>query len=325
MAMVVPANSDLSNPDSVVRALINILDDSGDERQLHSDTHRAMLNMLDDFASEKIRLDNTQKATMNVLEDFEAATIELQRVNRELQHLDKLKSEFVAMASHELRTPLTSITGFSATMLGRWKSLSEAKKYEFVEIIDTQSQRLMRLVESLLTISRIESGALRTSPSTINVYDAVSQTLRDLNATGFAVVCAPEIVVRADADHFQQVIVNLVSNALRHGAAPFRVEVSADAPTVVVRVIDQGAGVSPEFAPLLFTRFAQADKDHSRSAIGDMGKGAGLGLSIVHALVTAQGGDAWYEPGIPSGACFGVRLPCAPLIECSHPPGPSTA
>lgn len=306
-----PYTADVDNPASVVRALVNILEDSGQERHMLGDTHRAMLNMLDDFVLEKVRLNDTERATMNLLDDFEVATNELLRVNRELTHLDELKSEFVAMASHELRTPLTSITGFSATMLTRWKTLSEADKYEFVGIIGTQSQRLTRLVESLLTISRIESGTLKTSSSAINVCEAIAQTLRALDTAGFEVVCAREMAISADPDHFQQVIVNLVSNALKHGAAPFRIEASGIGAFVDIRVIDHGVGVPAEFAPHLFKRFSQADEDQSRSASGGMGKGAGLGLSIVHALVKAQGGDAWYEPGVPSGSCFVVKLPRA--------------
>ena len=294
------------------RAMLNVLDDGADEREELGRTHRAVLNMLDDFVSEKSRLEHVQKANLNILEDLVALADELQRANRELRHLDELKSEFVAMASHELRTPLTSISGFSSTMLRQWDTLSDVQKFEFVGIIDAQSQRLSRLVEGLLTISQIESGALKTSMTTINVCSAIRQTIHELDADHVEVVCDEGLAVVADRDHVQQIIVNYVANAIKHGAVPIRVVAELDDGFVRIRVTDEGEGVAAGFVSHLFERFSQADDDQSRSAADGKGKGAGLGLSIVYALVKAQGGDAWYEPNEPTGSCFNVRLPVAP-------------
>lgn len=295
------------------RAMLNILMDHADERDRLGETHRAVLNMLDDLVADRAQLEQTQRATLNILEDFAVASEDLQRMNHELTKLDELKSEFVAMASHELRTPLTSITGFSSTMLNNWPTLSEAAKFEFVGIIDQQSQRLARLVEGLLTISRIESGALETFTSRIGVGGAIRQTIHDLGMEGVAFECAETVAVAADRDHFQQIMVNFLANAERHGAAPICIEVSTAGEAVHIAVIDHGAGVPEAFVPHLFERFAQADLDASRSAIGGEGKGAGLGLSIVDALARAQGGEVSYEPNEPTGSRFILRLPaCGP-------------
>lgn len=115
----------------------------------------------------------------------------------------------------------------------------------------------------------------------------------------------------ADGDHFQQILVNYVANALGHGAVPFRVEASAENDAVLIRVVDHGDGVPEAFVSQLFKRFSQATTDNSRSASGGMGRGAGLGLSIVRALAIAQNGEVWFEPNMPTGSCFNLRLPRA--------------
>ncbi|MBC7459804.1 MAG: HAMP domain-containing histidine kinase [Thermoleophilia bacterium] len=295
--------------DAFTRALINILEDADVERQRLQLTHSALLNMLDDFVFDKARVDDTQRATLNILEDFEMATGRLRQANVDLTHLDVLKSEFVAMASHELRTPLTSITGFASTMLTRWDTLDDTDKYDFVEIIDAQSQRLSRLVEGLLTISRIESGALRTLKQPIPVGIAARRALRELGVADIDVACDDALVVLADPDHFQQIIVNLVSNAVAHGERPISISAEAEGGRVSLRVCDCGSGVPAHFVDQLFVRFAQAGAGPSRASADGSGVGSGLGLSIVQALVEAHGGDAWYEPNTPTGSCFGVHLP----------------
>ncbi|MCW2950412.1 MAG: two-component sensor histidine kinase [Thermoleophilia bacterium] len=301
----------IDNSDAFARALINILEDAGQERERLQLTHSAVLNMLDDFVSDKARVDDTQRATLNILEDFEVATSRLHDANVELTQLDLLKSEFVAMASHELRTPLTSITGFANTMLTRWHVLSEVEKYEFVGIIDDQSQRLSRLVEGLLTISRIESGALRTLSRSVPVGIAVVQALRELGIRAVAIDCDDTLAVLVDPDHFQQIIVNLVSNAVAHGERPISITAELDAEGVSISVRDCGTGVPEPFVERLFERFAQAGAGPSRTSADSSGVGSGLGLSIVQALAEAQCGRVWYEPNKPTGSCFCVHLPAA--------------
>jgi len=270
---------------------------------------RAIVNILEDTSGERDQLELTHKAMLNILEDFAVATDELMRANKELTYLDELKSEFVAMASHELRTPLTSITGFSSTMLNNWTEIPDESKLEFVGIIDEQAQRLARLVQSLLTVSRIESGVVETDAERFGVCEAIHQTISHIDAPYIEVNCDPELSLVADPDHFQQIVMNYLANAIAYGAPPIRVEVRQARGFVTVRVVDHGPGVPSAFVPKLFDRFAQADTDPSRSAVDGRGKGTGLGLSIVRALARLHGGQASYERNEPTGSVFLVRFP----------------
>lgn len=236
--------------------------------------------------------------------ELESTARELADANRELARADELKSQFLAMASHELRTPLTAIAGFTSTLLNLGDKLSEQQKHEFLEIIDRQTSRLQRLVDELLTLSRIESGAVEPHPELVDVSIAIKQTIRELGAERVTVTCVPEqLNTVADADHLQQILVNYVGNALKYGAEPIQIEAQSTRHGVEIRVRDSGPGVPPDFVPHLFERFAQAKH------VGVQIEGTGLGLSIVRGLARMQGGDAWYESNTPNGSCFVVQLP----------------
>jgi signal transduction histidine kinase len=236
--------------------------------------------------------------------ELESLNKDLERYAEKLRRADELKSQFVAMASHELRTPLTAVRGFASTMLHRWEQLDESERFRFVEIIDAQSHRLTRLVDDLLTLSKIESGKLKVERVPVNVSLAIEQAIRELGEESEIPVSGPdELTVLADADHFNQILVNYVGNARRYGEPPFAVKVVADGAWVEITVCDQGPGVPESFRPNLFEPFARAAE--SRAARD----GTGLGLSIVRGLVEAQGGKAWYEPNEPRGSCFKARLP----------------
>ncbi len=231
----------------------------------------------------------------------------LERLNEELQQTSDLKSRFVAMASHELRTPLTAIEGFAGTLEHRWDDLSDDDKRSFVGVIDVQAQRLGRLVSDLLTLSRIESGRLQAHPETITLRGVVERTLHDLGDMQVELDCDDDVVVHADPDHVQQVLLNFLSNARAYGDAPITVSTSFAGDWVELVVADAGPGVDPDFVPQLFDRFARAPVTERH----DGSSGTGLGLSIVEGLAEANGGRVWYEPNTPRGARFGVRLPRA--------------
>jgi signal transduction histidine kinase len=233
---------------------------------------------------------------------------ELESVNRELRVADQLKSDFVSMASHELRTPLTSIVGFASTLLNYWDETSEADKRTYIGVIDRQSQRLSRLVNDLLAMSRIESGALHTRRTRVDLRMAIAQATADLGtvADDVTVSCREQTDVLADPDHLQQMLVNSLSNAFKYGAPPVTIDVEhdADGDRIVLRVRDHGAGVPETFVPQLFDKFSQASTGSTRKATG-----TGLGLSIVRGLAEANGGSAWYErPVDGDGSVFCVAL-----------------
>lgn len=236
--------------------------------------------------------------------ELERAAGELKRANEELRAADELKDHFVAVTSHELRIPLTSVLGFSKTLLQHWDRIPDEEKREQIALIENQSDRLMRLVGELLTLSKIEAGGLEVDPQPIRLADSVSAVVSSFGdaAHGIEIDVPPGQRVLADPDLLHQILTNYVANALKYGRPPVTVKATEADGHVEIRVSDNGAGVPEDFVPRLFERFAQA---------GTAEGGTGLGLSIVRGLARAQGGDVWYEPCEPTGSCFGVRLPAS--------------
>lgn len=242
-----------------------------------------------------------------------ATSVELERSNRELESLarelrraDELKSRFLAIASHELRTPLTAIAGFTSTIRSLWEQLPDGRKLELLAIINTQTDRLSRLTDDLLTLSRIESGKLATQQLPASLPIILRQTIEELGpGTEIDVSCPGDLSALADTDHLKQILVNYLTNARKYGRPPIRVEAAAADGWVEIAVCDQGDGVPVDFADGLFQPFSRAANLPSEQ------RGTGLGLSIVLGLAEAQGGTAWYEPNRPRGSRFVVRLPKA--------------
>jgi signal transduction histidine kinase len=225
---------------------------------------------------------------------------ELRRANADLQDLDRLKSEFVAVASHELRTPLTSVLGFTSTLRLRWNELTDGERRDYLDIVEDQARRLGGLVGELLDLSRIDAGQIRVRPEAVEL-----RPLAERLGSGFGadvrVSCPENLVVHADPRHVEQILVNYLANALRYGAEPVEVRAEPINGAVEVRVHDRGPGVAPDFVSRLFEKFTQSEN-------GELHDGTGLGLAIVRGLAEANGGAAWYENSRP-GATFAVRLP----------------
>lgn len=237
--------------------------------------------------------------------ELERSAAELRRANEELRAADEVKSHFVAVASHELRTPLTSVLGFTTTLLNHWLRIPDEEKLRDLRMIEGQAQRLSRLADGLLTMSKIDAGALDTQPEPVEVAPAIRQAVETFadRAEDIHVAAADGLRVMADPDHLQQILTNYLANAFKYGEPPVLVRAGELDGFVEIRVSDHGEGVPEDFVPRLFEKFAQARTGH--------GGGTGLGLSIVRGLARAQRGDAWFEPSVPTGACFAVRFPKA--------------
>jgi PAS domain S-box-containing protein len=234
------------------------------------------------------------------------ANAELQVVNVELEVVNEQIRGLIAVAAHDLRSPLVSIIGFSTILSEKWATLSEKDRQKYMAIIDRKSRNMSALIDDLLTVSRIESGALDTQPELIALGEAISQCLETTSdeEVDVSVSCSPDLVVYADPQHLGRIIDNYLRNALQYGEAPVRIDVTKLGDMIEIRVLDHGAGVPPEFEPRLFDKFARAVTP------GTKGKdGTGLGLSIVRGLAEANGGRARYEPNAPHGSCFIVELP----------------
>ncbi|MBL8921696.1 MAG: PAS domain S-box protein [Myxococcaceae bacterium] len=239
----------------------------------------------------------------------------------ELRRLEKVRKDFVANVSHELRTPVTAIRGYAETLLsGALADPVAAPK--MVDIIHRQSERLSELVEDLLELSRLESKDLQLAEKPINLAnaaqrasEAVRPKARARNTT-IELQVSPDLFVLADPRGVEQVILNLLDNAVKYTPPNGHVWLAArhSGDEIVLTVRDDGPGIEARHLPRIFERFYRVDKGRSR----DMG-GTGLGLSIVKHLATAMKGDVRVESAPGQGSTFFVTLPVSAPESAGNP------
>jgi PAS domain S-box-containing protein len=238
-------------------------------------------------------------------------TVGFQGVVRDVtaaRDLEADKNEFLALMTYDLRQPLTTILGLGATLEAHGAELPVERVARMGEAIRRQAERMSRLADDLYDISRLEAHSLLLSPRTIDIAGVIESALASVeDANAVNVVVPPGARVVADPRRLEQVIANLVENAIAYGAPPIEVRVSGPRVdgTVEISVIDHGSGVPDALVPSLFNRLrllAQRDRDRDRSRTG-------LGLSLVKGLVEAMGGRVSYEPVLGGGAAFRLVLP----------------
>jgi PAS domain S-box-containing protein len=226
---------------------------------------------------------------------------------------ERLKDEFVATVSHELRTPLTSISGSLGLLAGQWANKLPESAARLLTIAHTNSQRLVRLVNDILDIEKMESDRIVFNMDRIVVRSLVESAIEDNR--GFAASYGVKVRlddasvpldVNADPDRLSQVITNLLSNAIKFSPRGEEVVIGIAkcAPNVRISVHDHGPGVPADFKSHIFEKFAQADATNARKK-----GGTGLGLSIVKQIVERLGGKAGFEDAPGGGAIFYVDLP----------------
>jgi two-component system sensor histidine kinase KdpD len=221
----------------------------------------------------------------------------------ELMEVNRLKSEFVANVSHELRTPLTSILGSVITL--RNLELGGDQREEFLNTIERQGRRLLRLIEELLTAAKLErEGSSGVDVGPVDVAAIARVIARDEGLAGNSIeVQAPQSSFAvAQADLVQRVLLNLIDNATKYGAPPIRILVEEAGDMVTMSVVDRGPGVGAKDRDRIFHRFTRLD------ATGSL-PGMGLGLPIARDLLAACGGRVWVEEAPGGGAAFHVALP----------------
>lgn len=241
-----------------------------------------------------------------------------------LEELDRLKSDFVAAVSHELKTPLTAIIGAAKTVHRGGMTMGEPERTNFLEMIERQANRLLRLVEDLLTTARIEAGLTTLRRESVDVAQLAQSVIDDLRSARIAKdrsievrSSSPHPTVLGDETALQQVLSNLVENALKYSEppAPVSVEVVDSSDEVIIHVSDHGRGISADQVRTIFERFRQAESTTARH-VG----GFGLGLFIVKSLVEKHGGDVQVISEIGTGSTFSVRLPKRPRASIPPPP-----
>ena len=229
-----------------------------------------------------------------------------------LRELEKIRQDFVANVSHELRTPLTTIKGYAETLLEG--ALKEDVASQFVQVIDRHADRLAKIVEDLLTLSRIESRGFHLDRKDFPLSELISDAIdsvkeladrKEISLTSSGVPAS--LLVHGDRSHMEQVFINLLDNAVKYGRKGGKVTVSAvEKPSgeVHVSVEDNGIGIPSQDLPRIFERFYRVDKGRSK----ELG-GTGLGLSIVKHIIQAHGGRVWAESRLGEGSTFCFTLP----------------
>ena len=236
----------------------------------------------------------------------------------EIKNVDKMKTAFVSTVSHELRTPLTSIKGFISTLVQDTENTFDDEiKHEFYVIIDTECDRLRRLIDDLLNVSRIEAGnALAMNMTEFDVHTVAAKVMRREEASTYkkpshtlALDLSPEIPhsIIADEDKVEQIFNNLISNALKYSPKGGQITMSGkmmSSELIQFSVSDQGMGIPKEHLTKMFQRFHRVDNRDTRE-IG----GTGIGLFLVKALVEMHGGSIWLDSVYGEGTTFFFTLP----------------
>lgn len=246
------------------------------------------------------------------------------------REVNQMKNEFVSTVSHELRTPLTSIKGYVDLILdGEAGDINDIQR-EFLQIVKQNGDRLVDLINDLLDISRIESGRIHLKIQPIDIGDAVAGAIDTFKA----VLDQTDMSVRTkitknlphaagDRDRVGQVLINLISNAIKYSPGGGSVTVTAKQrdDQILVCVTDTGIGISKEDQEHLFSKFYRVDSSLTR----DIG-GTGLGLSICKTIIELLGGQIWVDSGVGKGSSFSFTLPIAPkaLVRTPAVEGPAT-
>ena len=227
----------------------------------------------------------------------------------ELRRLSALRADFVSLVSHELRGPMASVIGASATLRQRWRTLSPEQRESFLRLIEEETARLAELIGDVLDTSRIDAGTFSYRFADVDVGELAREVAAIVDVGAEEVEVRAEVagslpVVRADRERLRQLLMNLVTNAVKYTTAGDDVEVRvvAENGAVEVSVVDHGPGIPPEDQRLIFEKFGRAATASSKP-------GTGLGLFIARSIAEAHGGSLSVRSGRGQGATFTVRLP----------------
>jgi signal transduction histidine kinase len=233
-------------------------------------------------------------------------------VSRE-KSIDRMKTEFIAVASHELRTPMTSIKGSIDLVLSGFAGKIGAETQELMEIAHKSCDRLIRLINDILDLAKIEAGQVKLKKAVLDLSDPVERSIRGVKSYADQVGVKVSMTlaenlpaVEGDKDRIEQVVTNLLSNAIKFSPknGEVRVELRSDAHWIECSVADQGCGIAEQDLEKVFGKFQQVGESPRKG-------GTGLGLAIAQGLVHEHGGKIWVESQVNNGSRFIFRLPAA--------------
>jgi signal transduction histidine kinase len=248
------------------------------------------------------------QADLSLLNALGEATGAVADRARDVDHADRVKTDFVSIASHELRTPVSVVHGIAATLHSRVGDLDEEQVHALLATLLRQTDRLRDLADQLLDLTRLESEGSSAAEERFRPRELLDELIPRIAAERLRdvrVLVDRDSELVADALAFERVAANLILNALRYGEPPIEVSFETNGSSRLV-VEDRGRGVAPEFVPHLFERFSRSDQTRRAGA-----PGAGLGLSIASAYAAVLGGRLDYASAKPHGARFTLTLPAA--------------
>ena len=242
--------------------------------------------------------------------------VDLARRHADEQRTAALREAFIGVISHELRTPITTIYGTSRLLRARGEMLGADRRAELIEDVEAEADRLYRLVEDLLVLSRAERGRVELAGEPVLIGHVVRRAVASEQSRWpdrtFELIAPPSLpAVAGEETYADQILRNLLSNAAKYSPSGSTITVVAEATSdeVFVRVLDQGAGIAPDDAQRLFELFYRAPGAARQAA------GAGIGLFVVRQLIEAMGGRVWARRRDEGGSEFGIGLPLAFVDE----------
>ncbi len=282
---------------------------------LHQNQHIGSL-ILVSFKDAKAFSESDHRLLQAIVDDI-AIAIERAQLTKEaeeaqaLHEADRLRSEFISSVSHELRTPLTLIKGYSTSLLRQDASWDVETQREFLQIIDEKTDELRDLIDKLLQSAKLEAGALKLEKEPVLLPRLARKVVEDttlrVKKHKFTLEFAPSFpVVEADVRCLEQVLRNLVENAIKYSPEDSEIAITGEVKEgkVLVSVSDNGPGILPEHQSKVFERFYRVNNPLTRSTVG-----SGLGLSITKGHVEAHGGEVWLESTVGKGSKFYFSLP----------------
>jgi K+-sensing histidine kinase KdpD len=245
-----------------------------------------------------------------------AGPIELADAAAAATRAQALRDAFIGVISHELRTPITTIYGLSKMLRQRQDSLSDDVRTRAIEDVEAEADRLHRLVEDLLVLSRAEGGRVEIAGEPLNLRRLLARVLegeagRQPNRTFELGVVGDLALVEGEETYVEQVVRNLLTNAAKYSTAPapIRLEAESVGDEVVVRVLDEGIGLGEADASRAFDLFYRSPK------AARVAQGAGIGLFVCRQLIEAMGGRVWARPRDGAGSEVGFALPMSPVVD----------
>lgn len=308
--------SEMAVPLKVEGKVLGVLNVESKEINPFMEEDLVYLSALSEQAAIAIRnaqlFNKIKNFNLDLKEKIAEATLDLREANQELERLNKIKSEFVSTVSHELRTPLTSIHGYSSLMLsGDTGPVTEEQK-EFLGIVSGETQRLTRLINDLLDISKIESRRMKLVFDNFNLFQFMEEYKREIknlvSQKNIALLVeVPKNIsdIKADADKIRQILNNLIGNAIKFSGKGMAIGVKVKElkDHIQIDVSDHGPGISKKDSNHIFEKFYRVDNSMTRAT-----GGTGLGLAITKHLVEAHRGKIWLRSKVGKGTTFSFTL-----------------